>query len=238
MYFGHPEKNSFMKEVVQLIKDSITDNVLVKSERKEIQHLITEKRFSKRELDVLRSEIFKIAREFENQMPIQNLIDWIEKANKLTLIEAVTEESHSHAFFSPGNECKNAIIHHIKQAQETVEICVFTISDNDIARQVLATHKKGVHVKIITDDDKINDLGSDIREMYDAGIPVRVDGTRSLMHNKFCIIDKEVIITGSYNWTNSAADRNFENILVNNDFKVVKSYQQEFEHLWEKLEKF
>ena len=227
-----------MKEVVQLIKDSITDNVLVKSEKKEIQDLITEKGFSKRELDVLRSEIFKIAREYEKLMPFQNLIDWIEKANKLTLIDPITDKAHSHVFFSPGTECKNAIIHNIKQAQETVEICVFTISDNDIARQILASHKKGIHIKVITDDNKINDVGSDILEMYDAGIPVRVDGTRSLMHNKFCIIDKQIIITGSYNWTNSAADRNFENILINNDFKVVKSYQQEFEHLWDKLDKF
>ena len=227
-----------MKEVVQLIKDSITDNVLVKSERKEIQHLIIEKGFNKRELDVLRSEIFKIAREYENQMPIQNLIDWIEKANKLTLIETETDSTYTHAFFSPGNNCKNAIIHHIKQAQETVEICVFTISDNEITEQIIATHKKGVSVKIITDDDKINDRGSDIRELYDAGIPVRIDGTKSLMHNKFCLVDKQIIITGSYNWTNSAANRNFENILVNNDFKAVKSYQQEFEHLWKKLDKF
>jgi len=227
-----------MEEVVALMKESILDNVLVKSERKELQQLITEKRFGKRELDVLRSEVFKIAREYENQMPFQNLIDWIEKANKLTL--TIPEETHtmSSVYFSPGNECKNAIIHHIKQAKETVEICVFTISDNDISRQILASHKKGIRIKVITDDEKINDIGSDIREMYDAGIPVRIDGTRSLMHNKFCVVDGEIIITGSYNWTNSAADRNFENILVNNNFKVVKSYQQEFEHLWDKLEKF
>lgn len=227
-----------MEEIVQLIKNSITDNVLVKSEKKEIQNLIFEKGLSKRELDVLRSEIFKIAREYDNQIPSQNLIDWIEKANKLTLIESEINQTYSKAYFSPGDECKNAITYHIKQAKETVDICVFTISDNDIAKQIISSHKKGVHIKIITDDDKINDIGSDIKELRDAGIPVKIDGTRSLMHHKFCIVDKQIIITGSYNWTNSAAQRNYENILVNNDNKAVKSYLQEFERLWFKLETF
>jgi phosphatidylserine/phosphatidylglycerophosphate/cardiolipin synthase-like enzyme len=227
-----------MNEIIQLIQDSISDNVLVTSEKKQIQYLIREKGFDKRELDILRSEIFKIARAHQNQIPVSNLIDWIEKTTKLTLAEKQNPKEYSHAFFSPGSACKNAIIHHLKHAKNTVEICVFTISDNNITHQILATHKRGIHVKIITDDDKINDLGSDIRELHNSGIPVKVDGTRSLMHNKFCIIDKQLIITGSYNWTNSAANRNFENILVNNDAKVVKSYQQEFEHLWERLEKF
>ena len=227
-----------MTEVVQLIKDSILDNVLIKSEKKEIQQLIINKGFSKRELDVLRSEIFKVARTYENQIPTQNLIDWLEKANKLTLINDRIENSMSRVYFSPGDECKNAILYQMKQATKSIEICVFTISDNDISQQIIVSSKKGIQVKIITDDDKINDIGSDIKEMSDTGIPIRVDGTRSLMHNKFCIVDQQTIITGSYNWTNSAADRNYENILVNNDFSVVKSYQHEFDKLWKQLEKF
>ena len=112
----HPVKQllkELMDEVEALMKESILDNVLVKSEKKELQELITTKGFGKRELDVLRSEIFKIARDYENKIPFQNLIDWIEKANKLTLTEHAEIHNTSSVFFSPGNECKGAIIHNI-----------------------------------------------------------------------------------------------------------------------------
>jgi len=201
-----------MDEIIQLFKDSISDNVLIKSEKKGIQKLINQKGFSKREFDLIRSEVYKIAREHENRIPTQNLIDWLETATKLTLQEPSNEHELNRVFFSPGHECRSAIIQQIKNAQKTVEICVFTISDNEISDQIIKAHKKGISVKIITDDDKTMDLGSDIKAFLKAGIPIKIDGARSLMHNKFCIVDQETILTGSYNWTNSAADRNFENI--------------------------
>jgi len=55
------------------------------------------------------------------------------------------------------------------------------------------------------------------------------------MHHKFCIIDKTILITGSYNWTRSAAERNQENILVTTEEEVTKSYLREFEKLWDNL---
>ena len=53
------------------------------------------------------------------------------------------------------------------------------------------------------------------------------------MHHKFCVVDKSVLLTGSYNWTKSAADRNQENLLVTEDPKMVKAYISEFENLWD-----
>jgi cardiolipin hydrolase len=52
------------------------------------------------------------------------------------------------------------------------------------------------------------------------------------MHHKFAILDEEVILTGSYNWTRSAAHYNHENILVTNDAAVVARYRDCFENLW------
>ena len=67
-------------------------------------------------------------------------------------------------------------------------------------------------------------------------IPVEIDDARGHMHHKFCIVDHKLIITGSYNWTKSAANKNYENILINSDSKVVKSFQSEFDKLWKNLE--
>ena len=79
----------------------------------------------------------------------------------------------------------------------------------------------------------MNDKGSDIRWLADEGVRIRIDQSSSHMHHKFCIVDKEILLTGSYNWTKSAADRNQENLLVTEDPKMVKAYLNEFEKLWD-----
>jgi hypothetical protein len=51
------------------------------------------------------------------------------------------------------------------------------------------------------------------------------------MHNKFCIIDDETVITGSYNWSANAWNH-FENIvIIKNDYKLLLSFLHEFEDL-------
>ena len=53
------------------------------------------------------------------------------------------------------------------------------------------------------------------------------------MHNKFAVIDNEIVITGSYNWTASAGERNDENLLVIDDNYIVERYQDQFNNLWD-----
>lgn len=227
-----------MEEIIQLIKDSITDQVLVSSEKKEIKQLIASKGFSKREMDFLRSQIFDIAKANQELLSKEQLINWIENTSKLTLTNNTSSKSNSYAYFSPGNSCKNAIIQQIKLATESLKICVFTISDNEISNEVIAAHKRGIGVKIITDNDKSFDLGSDIEILSDAGISTKTDTTSNHMHHKFCVIDKDTLITGSYNWTRSAAERNQENILITKEVHIIKDYLREFEKLWHQLENY
>ena len=65
-------------------------------------------------------------------------------------------------YFSPGMDCLNAIIDSINNAQNSLRICVFTISDNRIVSAIEAAKRRGVDIKIITDNDKRFDRGSDI----------------------------------------------------------------------------
>lgn len=139
------------------------------------------------------------------------------------------------AYFSPGNDCLDAIIRSLDAAVSSIDICVFTISDNRISDAIIFAHRRGIRVRIISDNDKLNDAGSDIEELANAGIPVRIDRTPNHMHHKFAVIDKKKIITGSYNWTRSAALYNHENILISLDEKYVKSFVVEFEKLWREM---
>lgn len=87
-------------------------------------------------------------------------------------------------------------------------------------------------MRLITDNDKAHDQGSDIFKLIDQGIIVRMDNTENHMHHKFAIVDKTILVNGSFNWTRSATVYNQENILVTNEPKLVAAYLGEFEGLW------
>lgn len=225
-----------MKDIIALFRNSIADHVLEGRERKEIKNAILQLHPSPQNLNVLRSEIFKIAQEYASTIPASNLIDWIEAANKLTILPPKPNLNEARAFFSPGNDCKDAIIQQIENASESLYICVFTISDNDIASAILNAHKRKIDVRVISDDEKMHDVGSDIMWMTEKGIPTKIDNERGHMHHKFCIVDHTTIISGSYNWTKSAADRNYENIVIGANPKITKMYLTKFQQMWREFE--
>jgi phosphatidylserine/phosphatidylglycerophosphate/cardiolipin synthase-like enzyme len=139
------------------------------------------------------------------------------------------------AYFSPGDDCLDAVISALQKATNTLDICVFTISDDRISKEILACFRRGVKVRIITDNEKMLDLGSDIAEFKVAGIPLKIDTSTAHMHHKFAIIDRSRLLNGSYNWTRSAALHNQENLVVSSEHALVESFQQEFNRLWKNM---
>ena len=224
-----------MDEILQLLKVSIEDAVLSRTEKRELRAAITAAQFDQRELDYLRSKIFVIAFEHQHELSKEQLINWLENTSKLSLIKKNVESGINSSYFSPGTECRTAIIQQIRSARSSLKICVFTISDNEISEEIIKAHQRNVAVKIITDNDKSFDTGSDIDAIHQAKIPIKMDRTDSHMHHKFCVVDKERLITGSYNWTRSAAERNQENIILTDHVGMVKDFVKEFNRLWEKL---
>ncbi len=141
----------------------------------------------------------------------------------------------STTYFSPGPSCREKIIDLLRKAKKTADICVFTITDNNISREITRAADRGLTIRVLSDDEKAEDLGSDIEEFARHGIPVRTDDARSHMHHKFALFDSSELITGSYNWTRSAADYNEENLVAIRDGNTVRAFQEEFNRLWEKM---
>lgn len=134
--------------------------------------------------------------------------------------------------FSPGPDCKNLILSKIRNAEISLNICVFTISDNDISREIINAFKRGLEVRIITDNYKMHDKGSDILELQREGVAVRIDESDSHMHHKFMVVDDVITLTGSYNWTRSAELYNQENTISIEDESFSNAFNLEFEKLW------
>jgi phosphatidylserine/phosphatidylglycerophosphate/cardiolipin synthase-like enzyme len=90
---------------------------------------------------------------------------------------------------------------------------------------------RGVEVKIIIEEENAYGQGSDYRMLKEAGVDIRLDGNPALMHHKFMVVDGEIIVTGSYNWSTAAEDRNDENFVVIRDRSVAERFIQEFNRL-------
>ncbi len=135
--------------------------------------------------------------------------------------------------FSPGDDCMNDIIEQIHSASKFLDICVFTISDNRISDELIKAYNNGIEIRIISDNEKMNDDGSDIRYLFESGIQIKIDHSPNHMHHKYMIVDEIRVLTGSYNWTRSAAQYNQENIVITDNDDIVTGFMDNFSQLWE-----
>ena len=144
---------------------------------------------------------------------------------------------------SKGKGCKFAhddtslvkFLKFIGHAKSTLDICVFNITCDEITSAIISRHKHGVNVRIITDNDTADSKGSDIEECRRSGIPVVMDNSDQLMHNKFAIVDKAFLATGSFNWSRSAVLKNKENVIITTEEYVVSAFNAEFLRLWKEF---
>lgn len=125
---------------------------------------------------------------------------------------------------------------YMRSAQKTLDVCVFSLTNDTIARVLLTQHHAGKQVRLIVDDDQCNQQGADAMRLRRRGIHVRMDHSSFHMHNKFCIVDGVCLLNGSFNYTQAAARDNNENILVTNTPELVQAYVEQFEKLWKQFE--
>ncbi len=224
-------------ELDALLRQFLVDHKLSEAERKTLAKWVGENVTSEQKLGVARSRVFEAARNAVTDPTVVQVVTFLEDALKVLLPmggETAAGEPDA-AFFSPGDACLGRIIARFTNCRTSADVCVFTITDDRITSAILAAHKRGVRVRIITDNDKANDEGSDIHRLGLAGVPLLVDRTAFHMHHKFAIFDRTRLLNGSYNWTRSAAANNEENLTDTGDPQLLARFQREFDELWAKL---
>lgn len=139
-------------------------------------------------------------------------------------------------YFSDRDRIADRIIAAINHTKHTLDIAVYSMTQPDLTAAIEAAHRRGVRVRIVSDEGQSLDRHSEIYYLRSSGVPVRLSGgyrgQRSLMHNKFAVFDGDVVETGSFNWTTSANSYNFENAIFIKDPKVSARYESEFNHIW------
>lgn len=221
-------------KIEQHLTESFQDFKLAQDEKYSLRSLLENLTNKKEMLGFARNKAFAIYREQQllEEETFFKAISWLEKVIKT--IDGVTNYSSAQpkAYFSPGDSCANQIINCIHNARETIDICVFTISDNSISEAILSAHEKGIKVRVVSDNYKADDQGSDVYYLAEKGLAVRLDKSPNHMHHKFAIFDQGILVNGSFNWTRSASKVNEENITVLYDASLVSSFSETFESLW------
>lgn len=223
-------------EIDEILARTFDDHRLSRTERRAFGRIAEELGDDAHLLDYARSKAFAMARESVANHDSRQIIDWLAGIVGALGKDACQPGRTSAHFSRRGyDECLDKLAGLLHGAERALDICVFTITDNRIRDEILAAHQRGMAIRIITDDEKVRARGSDIIELAQAGVPVKIDDTSDHMHHKFAIFDRELLLTGSYNWTRSAADFNYENFLVTDSPPAVAAFQREFEFLWTAL---
>lgn len=227
-------------DIEAFLASSAKDGRLSRSEKSVLRSLLAYAADETHERDWLRNRAFNVAAATANGGNQTKVLDWLEDVMGILVMAERpgtnrSEDDRAEVHFSPGQDCRVRIQELIRESKAAVDICVFTITDDRITDVIVDAHSRGVEIRIISDNDKANDPGSDLYRMRRLGIAVACDRTADHMHNKFAIFDKRFALTGSYNWTRSAAEHNEENIVVSGDNRLVHAFQRRFERLWEEL---
>lgn len=226
-----------MDDLLIQLETSLADLRLDDAEKHSLAQTLREAQPPEDGFRQLRNHAFTLARNrlATTQDPMA-VLRWVEAVVRaLDVARAPALATRSNAFFSPGEACLATIIQHLRSARHSVDVCVFTLSDDRIASEVMAAHTRGVALRFITDNDKEADSGSDVARLRAEGVPTAVDRTSAHMHHKFAIFDGQWLLNGSYNWTRSACALNEENLVATNDAALLRQFQGAFDRLWHTL---
>ena len=133
------------------------------------------------------------------------------------------------------SQIRTTITKYIEESTSEICIAVAWFTHRDLFQAVVNALDRKVKVSVILIDDIINrgPNGLDFATYIAKGGTIRFMNTRKLlMHNKFCLFDSKVLITGSYNWTYSAEMRNAENIIATDEENVCLAFREQFGKLW------
>jgi phosphatidylserine/phosphatidylglycerophosphate/cardiolipin synthase-like enzyme len=127
-------------------------------------------------------------------------------------------------YFSPEGGCTEAVVREIDAAQTSILVQAYSFTSAPIAKALVDAHQRGVHVEAILDRSQKSEKYSSADFVVHTGIPTMIDAKHAIAHNKVIIIDGGIVITGSFNFTKAAEERNAENLLVIRDRQIAEKY--------------
>lgn len=133
-------------------------------------------------------------------------------------------------YSSPRGGATDAIVKEINSARSEILIQAYSFTSKPIAAALVDARKRGVKIEVILDKSQRRERYSSADFMAHAGIRTYIDSSHAIAHNKIMIMDRKTLITGSFNFTKAAEEKNAENLLViKGNRPLVERYIRNFE---------
>ena len=211
------------------------DSRLSRSERRALRQVLDAQDLDDNARSWLQHEVIEAVATKLRDPRDAKLVRWLGDTLGLLRATDTAPPPATKAWFGPEDPMVETILAVLRGARRAIDVAVFTITDDRISQELLAAHRRGVAVRILTDDDKAEDAGSDSWRLRRSGVPVAFDRSRHHFHHKFAVIDGHVLLNGSYNWTRSADMNNRENFMLSEEPTLVRRYARAFDALWAEL---
>jgi phosphatidylserine/phosphatidylglycerophosphate/cardiolipin synthase-like enzyme len=185
--------------------------------------------------NLIRLRSSKLAEDYTHEFE-QMFIDDHFGANKApgTPNPAVTVNgSLIEVYFSPEDGTLEHILAAVNNAQQSIYFMAYSFTSDELADALIERAKAGVTVMGVFDKDQYHsNAGTEFDTLHNAGIDIWLDGNPRLMHHKVIIIDNQIVITGSYNFSNNAEHNNDENTLIIHNQDIAAQYLAEFQQIY------
>ena len=140
-------------------------------------------------------------------------------------------------YFSPqGYAMYRGVLPLIEEAKKSIDVSIFFLTHNNISRELVKAHKRGVKIRVILDATAATNGYSKHNYLREHGIPVKVESWGGKMHMKAAVIDNKHVIVGSMNWTLAGERKNDENtIIIKNSSKHANQLSSFFNSMWKSI---
>ncbi|MBN1177828.1 MAG: phospholipase [Anaerolineae bacterium] len=135
--------------------------------------------------------------------------------------------------FAPEDGVEARILDALASAQSTVRFLAFVFTSDPLANRLIELDASGVQVQGVVEARSADDPYSQVSRMRAGGIDVLTDGNPYIMHHKLIIIDDQIVVLGSYNFSANAETWNDENVLIVHDPRVAATFLAEFARVYQ-----
>ena len=134
-------------------------------------------------------------------------------------------------YFCPEDECGNKVMEVISGAEKSIDFMCFTFTHDGIGDAIVDAHERGVAVRGVFEKFQ-RSKWCEYEKLLGNGVPVKWDSNSKNMHHKVFIVDKKIVVTGSFNPTKAGDTKNDENIMIIYDEGIAGRFVDEFERVY------
>ena len=151
-------------------------------------------------------------------------------------VNAGEEAAQTAVTASFGQDCETTVIREVATARDSILVAIYSLTRRNITTALARAAKRGVAVTVKFDarQAELEAMKESLKFLEKNGIkclPIKMSENAAAMHDKFMVIDRKRVLTGSYNYTVPATELNYENLVMIESVAIAGAYAKEFDRI-------